>query len=70
MKKDEEFIKKWKNTPKEGKERLSVTILEEAADFINKKAFEDFGMHNAGVGMEISKLVLIAKKSLEKKEIE
>lgn len=70
MAKDTEFLDRWKNTPKEEKEYVRVTMLTEAAEFLNKQAFEDFGMHQSAVSMEISKLVLIAKKCLEKKESE
>lgn len=70
MAKDTEFLDRWENTPKEEKEYVRVTMLTEAAEFLNKQAFEDFGMHQSAVSMEISKLVLIAKKCLEKKESE
>ena len=68
MAKDKDFMLRWKNTPTDEKEYVRATILGEAAEYLNKKAFEDFGMHNAAVGMEISKLVLIAKDCLEKEK--
>lgn len=68
MAKDTEFMKRWKEIPAKEKEYVRATITPEAAEFINKTAFEDFGMHNASVGMAISKLILIAKDCLEKKE--
>jgi len=68
MAKDTTFMEEWKDTPKDDKEYLRATILKEAAEYLNKKAFEDFGMHNAAVGMELSKLILIAKECLEKQE--
>jgi hypothetical protein len=67
MAKDTKFMDKWKNTPKEEKEYVRVTMLTEAAEFLNKQAFEDFGMHQSAVSMEISKLILIAKQCLENK---
>lgn len=68
MAKDEVFMKQWKELDKEEKEYIRATITLKAAEFINKTAFEDFGMHNASVGMAISKLVMIAKDCLEKQE--
>lgn len=68
MAKDPEFMEQWKKTPKEEKEYIRATLLSEAAEYLNRKAFEDFGMHQAAVSMEVSKLILIAKDCLEKKE--
>ena len=68
MAKDKEFMEKWKRTPKENKEYIKATILEEAAEFLNKRTFDDFGMHQASVSMELSKLILITKDCLEKQE--
>lgn len=68
MPKDETFMNLWKAKTKDEKEYVRATILAEAAEYLNRKAFEDFGMHNAAVGMEISKLILIAKDCLEKQE--
>ena len=68
MAKDEEFMEKWKNTPKRNKEYIRATILEEAAEFLNKRAFEDFGMQQGSVSMELSKLILIARDCLEKQK--
>jgi hypothetical protein len=70
MAKDSKFMNLWKELPKDKKEYVRATITAEAAEFINKTAYEDFGMHNASVGMAISKLVMIAKDCLEKKESE
>jgi hypothetical protein len=68
MAKDKEFLEKWKKTPQEHKENIRATILEEAAEFLNRKAFEDFGMQRGSVSMELSKLILIARDCLEKQE--
>ena len=68
MAKDKEFMEKWKRTPKENKEYIRATILDEAAEFLNKQAFEDFGMQQGSVSMELSKLILIAKDCLEKQK--
>jgi len=68
MAKDKEFLEKWKNTSKENKENIRATILEEAAEFLNKQAFEDFGMQRGSVSMELSKLILIARDCIEKQE--
>ena len=62
---DEKFLARWKDSKKEQKR---VTLMEEALDFANERAFKDFGMGQSSVSMEISKLVLIAKDCLEKQE--
>lgn len=66
MTKDIDFMTKWKQLPKEDKEYVRATITAEAAEYLNKKAFEDFGMDNRAVGMALSKLILIARDCLEK----
>ncbi len=68
MAKDKEFLEKWKSTPKENKEYIRATILDEAAEFLNRQAFEDFGMQQGSVSMELSKLILIARDCLEKQK--
>lgn len=68
MVKDTAFMERWKELEKADKEYIRATVTSEAAEFINKTAYEDFGMHNASVGMAISKLVLIAKDCLEKEK--
>jgi hypothetical protein len=60
------FMEKWKNSKREQKR---VTIMEEALEFANERAFKDFGMGQSSLSMEVSKLILIAKDCLEKKEI-
>jgi hypothetical protein len=54
------------NPPKKTQKRVS--IMQEAPDFANQKASEDFGMTSRSFSMEISKLILIAKETLEKPE--
>lgn len=68
MAKDTEFMAKWKNIPKEQKEYVRATITSEAAEYLNEKAFKEFGMHNAAVGMALSKLILKAKECEEKQD--
>lgn len=59
------FIEKWKSSKREQKR---VTIMEEALNFAEKRAFEDFGIGQSSLSMEVSKLILIAKDCLEKQE--
>ncbi len=66
MAKDTEFMELYKKTPTDKKEFVRATILEEAAEYLNKRAFEDFGMHNKAVGMALSKLILKAKECEER----
>lgn len=66
MAKDLSFMATWKKLPKEQKEYIRATITVEAAEYLNRKAFEDFGMDNRAVGMELSKLILKAKECEEK----
>ncbi len=61
--KDIAFMEEWKNIPKEEKVFVRATILKEAADFIEDKAYKDFGINNKAMGMEISKLILSIKNS-------
>jgi len=50
------------------KRQVRATITEEAFEFLEQMAFHDFGMMKKGaVGMELTKLILIAKAALEKK---
>ena len=58
--------KKWSES-----ERIMVRgmITKEAAEFLENEAFKDFGMMKKGaIGMELTKLILIAKDCLEQKE--
>ena len=46
---------------------LRGKVTKEAFDFLEETAFHDFGMMKKGaVGMELTKLILIAKECLEK----
>jgi thermostable 8-oxoguanine DNA glycosylase len=63
-----EFEKKWTVS-----ERIMVRgmITKEAAEFLENEAFKDFGMMKKGaIGMELTKLILIARDCLEKQEKE
>jgi len=62
---NEEFLEKWNKSEKEQKR---VSLMKEALDFANNKAFEDFGMTQSSFSKEVSKLILIAKECLEKDE--
>ncbi len=42
--------------------------MDEAFEFASKKAFEDFGISQSSFSQEVSKLILIAKKYIEKGE--
>lgn len=55
----------WNNDPEKVLIRGKVT--KEASDFLQEEAFKDFGMLKKGaVGMELTKLILIAKDTLER----
>lgn len=42
-------------------------VTKEASDFLEEQAFKDFGMMKKGaIGLELTKLLLIAKETLEK----
>lgn len=62
---NEKFLEKWK---KSNKSQKRVSIMDEAMEFASQKAFEDFGISQASFSMEISKLILIAKDCIEKKD--
>ena len=62
---NEEFLEKWNKSEKEQKR---VSLMKEALNFANNKAFEDFGMTQSSFSKEVSKLILIAKECLEKDE--
>jgi predicted XRE-type DNA-binding protein len=67
MTKDTQFQERWKATPKEEKdEYIRATLLNEVAEYITQKAFEDFGMHQSAISMELNKLILKAKECEEK----
>lgn len=45
------------------------TVTPDVAEFLEKMAFKDFGMMKKGaIGMELTKLLRIAKDSIEKEE--
>lgn len=45
------------------------TVTPDVAKFLEKMAFEDFGMMKKGaIGMELTKLLRIAKECVEKQE--
>lgn len=47
------------------------SVPPDVAEFLEKKAFEDFGMMKKGaIGMELTKLLRIAKECVEKGEAE
>lgn len=47
------------------------TVTPDVAEFLEKRAFEDFGMMKKGaIGLELTKLLRVAKNSLEKEESE
>ncbi|MGB9977870.1 hypothetical protein [Methanobacterium sp.] len=56
--------KKWSES-----ERIMVRgmVTKEAAEFLENEAFKDFGMMKKGaIGMELTKLILIARDCMEK----
>lgn len=58
--------KKWSEA-----ERIMVRgmVTEEAAEFLENEAFKDFGMMKKGaIGMELTKLILIARDCIKKQE--
>jgi thermostable 8-oxoguanine DNA glycosylase len=65
----EETNKFEKNWIKADKIMVRGMITKEAAEFLENEAFKDFGMMKKGaIGMELTKLILIARDCLEKKE--
>lgn len=62
---NDDFLNTWKESKREQKR---VTLMEEALEFINEQAYKDFGISQSSFSMEVSKLILIAKDCLEKKE--
>ena len=53
----------------ENKILVRATVTKEASDFLESMAFNDFGMMKKGaLGMELTKLILVAKDCLEKQE--
>lgn len=62
-----ELEAKW--TAEKDKVLVRATVTKEAAEFLEKMAFDDFGMMKKGaLGMELTKLLLIAKECLEKQK--
>ena len=57
----------WNKDPEKVLIRGKVT--KEASDFLQEEAFKDFGMLKKGaVGMELTKLILIAKNTIERQK--
>ncbi len=45
------------------------TVTPDVAEFLEKRAFDDFGMMKKGaIGLELTKLLRVAKECIEKKE--
>lgn len=64
-----EFEVAWNADP--NKVLIRGMITQEAADFLESEAFKDFGMMKKGaIGMELTKLLLIAKECIENKKLE
>lgn len=58
-----------KNWQKAERVMVRGTITKEAAEFLENEAFKDFGMMKKGaIGMELTKLILIARDYLEKQK--
>lgn len=62
---NKKFLEKWDN---EEKIQKRVSLTKESLEFINQQAFEDFGLSQSSFSKEVSKLILIAKECIEKKE--
>lgn len=58
------FLEHWKQ--EKVKEQKRVSLTQEALEFINRQAFEDFGITQSSFSKEVTKLILIAKDCLEK----
>ena len=68
---DDPEIKKLEKNWNEEKEKVLVRgmVTQEAAEFLEKMAFEDFGMMKKGaIGMELTKLLLIARDCIKSKD--
>ncbi len=64
-----ELIKLEREWTKADKILLRGTVTPDVAEFLEKMAFEDFGMMKKGaIGMELTKLLRIAKECVEKQE--
>jgi len=62
-----ELEKLWNEDPEKVLIRGKVT--KEASDFLQEEAFKDFGMLKKGaVGMELTKLILIAKDTISRQQ--
>jgi len=45
------------------------TVTPDVAEFLEKRAFDDFGMMKKGaIGLELTKLLRVAKECIEKQE--
>ena len=57
----------WNND--KSKVLIRATVTQEASKFLEEEAFKDFGMLKKGaIGLELTKLLLIAKDCIEKNE--
>ena len=63
---NEEFLMKWKNEKDKKQQRISVP--NDVFDFVSERAFKDFGIIQSAFSMEVVKLLLIAKETIEKQE--
>jgi hypothetical protein len=62
----QEFEKYWNDAEKT---LIRGTITNEALNFLEEQAFKDFGMMKKGaIGIELTRLILIARDSMENKE--
>lgn len=54
---------------KANKVLIRGTVTPDVAEFLEKKAFDDFGMMKKGaIGMELTKLLRVAKECIENQE--
>ncbi|OEC86267.1 MULTISPECIES: hypothetical protein [Methanobacterium] len=70
MSRESEEIKQLEKNWSES-ERIMVRgmVTKEAAEFLENEAFKDFGMMKKGaIGMELTKLILIARDCIKKQE--
>lgn len=60
---DKKFKEKWQKDKE--KEHIRVTIFSKAAEFVGTRAYNDFGLGQSSISLEISKLILIAQNCIE-----
>ena len=57
----------WNNDKK--RVLIRATVTQEASKFLEEQAFKDFGMLKKGaIGLELTKLILVAKDCIDKNE--